>query len=89
MILAHGANGDAKAAGQGGALPLPQPADSEQLGALLASKLYGPGNPGGLFAADQPIELAPSKDAPWEDAVAAFNAITRAGYTRVSFARPQ
>ncbi len=69
--------------------PLPQPADSEQLGALLASKLYGPSNPSGLFAADQPIELAPTKDAPWEDAVAAFNAITRAGYTRVSFARPQ
>jgi biopolymer transport protein ExbD len=69
--------------------PLPQPADAEQLGALLASKLYGPRNPGGLFSADQPIELAPSKEAPWEDAVAAFNAITRAGYTRVSFARPQ
>jgi biopolymer transport protein ExbD len=69
--------------------PLPQPADAEQLASLLASKLYGPANPGGLFAADQPIELAPSKDAPWEDAVAAFNAITRAGYTRVSFARPQ
>ena len=69
--------------------PLPQPADAEQLGALLASRLYGPGNTAGLFAADQPIELAPSRDAPWEDAVAAFNAITRAGFTRVAFARPR
>ena len=66
-----------------------QPADAEQLTAILESRRYGPQNPGGLFAADQPIELAPSKDAPWQDAVAAFNAITRAGYTRVSFARPR
>ena len=69
--------------------PTPQPADAEQLTAILESRRYGPQNPGGLFAADQPIELAPSKDAPWQDAVAAFNAITRASYTRVSFARPR
>ncbi|MBM4007185.1 MAG: biopolymer transporter ExbD [Planctomycetes bacterium] len=69
--------------------PMPQPEDPEELGFLLASRRYGPENPAGIFAADHPIELAPSADAPWEDTVAAFNAITRAGYTRVSFARPQ
>jgi biopolymer transport protein ExbD len=69
--------------------PMPQPEDAEELGFLLASRRYGPENPAGIFAADHPIELAPSADAPWEDTVAAFNAITRAGYTRVSFARPR
>jgi biopolymer transport protein ExbD len=69
--------------------PMPQPEDPEELGFLLASRRYGPENPAGIFAADHPIELAPSADAPWEDTVAAFNAITRAGYTRVSFARPR
>jgi biopolymer transport protein ExbD len=69
--------------------PMPQPEDPEELGFLLASRRYGADNPAGIFAADQPIELAPSADAPWDDTVAAFNAITRAGYTRVSFARPR
>lgn len=69
--------------------PTPQPSDAEQLGAILASRRYGPQNPGGLFSADQPIELAPTKDTPWDDTVAAFNAVTRAGYTRVGFARPR
>lgn len=69
--------------------PTPQPSDPEQLTVILASRRYGPDNPGGLFASDQPIELAPAKDTPWDDTVAAFNAVTRAGYTRISFARPR
>lgn len=69
--------------------PTPQPSDAGQLGDILTSRRYGPQNPGGLFAADQPIELAPSKETPWDDTVAAFNAVTRAGYTRVGFARPR
>jgi biopolymer transport protein ExbD len=68
--------------------PLPQPASVEELVTLLRERRFGPGNPSGLFAADQPIELAPRRDAPWEDAVAIFNAVTRAGYTRVGFTRP-
>lgn len=68
--------------------PLPQPGTVEELVALLRDRRFGPGNPSGLFAADQPIELAPSREAPWEDAVAIFNAVTRAGYTRVGFTRP-
>ena len=69
--------------------PTPQPSDSEQLTSILASRRYGPDNPGGLFAADQPIELAPTRETPWDDTVSAFNAISRAGYTRISFARPR
>ena len=68
--------------------PLPQPGSVEELVTLLRDRRFGPGNPSGLFAADQPIELAPSREAPWEDAVAIFNAVTRAGYTRVGFTRP-
>ena len=68
--------------------PLPQPGSVEELVTLLQQRRFGPGNPTGLFSAEQPIELAPTKDAPWEDAVAIFNAVTRAGYTRVGFARP-
>ena len=69
--------------------PMPQPTGANDLGAMLAARRYGPGQPDGLFAADQPIELAPSREVPWEEAVAAFNAVTRAGYTRISFARPR
>jgi biopolymer transport protein ExbD len=69
--------------------PMPQPGDAVELGAMLATRRYGPGNPTGLFAAEQPIELAPAREVPWEEAVAAFNAVTRAGYTRISFARPR
>ena len=69
--------------------PMPQPAGANDLGAMLAARRYSAGNPTGLFAADQPIELAPAREVPWEEAVNAFNAITRAGYTRISFARPK
>jgi len=69
--------------------PMPQPEGANDLGVMLAARRYGPGNPGGLFAADQPIELAPAREVPWEEAVSAFNAVTRAGYTRISFARPR
>ena len=69
--------------------PMPQPSGANDLGALLAARRYGPGNPTGLFATDQPIELAPAREVPWEEAVNAFNAVTRAGYTRISFARPR
>lgn len=68
--------------------PLPQPSDAADLTSVLASRRYGPENPGGLFAADQPIELAPAADVSWERAVEIFNAVTRAGYTRVRFASP-
>jgi len=68
--------------------PLPQPSDAADLTNVLASRRYGPENPGGLFAADQPIELAPAADVSWERAVEIFNAVTRAGYTRVRFASP-
>ena len=68
--------------------PLPPAGSTEELVRLLRDRRFGPDSPRGLFAADQPIELVPSREAPWEDAVAVFNAVTRAGYVRVGFARP-
>jgi len=49
----------------------------------------GSGAPGervGLFASDHPILLDPDRDCPWDDTVAAFNALLRAGYRNVGFA---
>ena len=66
-----------------------QPDTFEQLTAIFNSKRYSPDNPSGLFPADQPIELAPSQDVPWDDAVAAFNGLVRAGYQQIHFAGPQ
>jgi biopolymer transport protein ExbD len=69
--------------------PMAQPDSFEQLTAIFNSKRYSPENPSGLFPADQPIELAPSQDVPWDDAVAAFNGLVRAGYQQIHFAGPQ
>jgi len=69
--------------------PMAQPDTFEQLTAIFNSKRYSTENPSGLFPADQPIELAPSKDVPWDDAVAAFNGLVRAGYQQIHFAGPQ
>lgn len=40
----------------------------------------------GLFLPDQSIHIDPDRDCTWEDAVAAFNAVVRAGYRNVGFA---
>ncbi|MCE9620482.1 MAG: biopolymer transporter ExbD [Planctomycetes bacterium] len=66
--------------------PMSQPDSFEQLSSLFASKLYSKENPSGLFPSDHPIELAPAKDVPWDDAVAAFNGLVRAGYQQIHFA---
>lgn len=69
--------------------PMAQPDTFEQLTAVLNSKRYSTENPTGLFPADQPIELAPAKDVPWDDAVSAFNGLVRAGYQQIHFAGPR
>jgi len=69
--------------------PMPQPDSFEQLTVTLNSKRYSKENPAGLFSCDHPIELAPAKDVPWNDAVAAFNGLVRAGYQQIHFAGPQ
>lgn len=46
-----------------------------------------PATPGaGLFTADHPIQIDPDRDCSWEDTVAVFNALLRAGYRNVGFA---
>jgi biopolymer transport protein ExbD len=69
--------------------PMSQPDSFEQLTALFNSKRYSTENPSGLFPSDHPIELAPAKDVPWNDAVSAFNGLVRAGYQQIHFAGPQ
>ncbi len=69
--------------------PIAQPESFEQLSTIFSSKLYSSENPSGLFPSDHPIELAPSKEVPWEDAVAAFNSLVRAGYQQIHFAEPR
>jgi len=39
----------------------------------------------GIFLPDQPILMDPDRDCTWEDTVAAFNAVVRAGYRNVGF----
>ena len=45
-----------------------------------------PGTTVGLFAANHPILLDPDQACSWEQTVAAFNALLRAGYRNVGFA---
>ncbi len=66
--------------------PMAQPESFEQLASIFQAKRYSRENPAGLFSADHPIELAPAQDVPWEDAVAAFNGLVRAGYLQIRFA---
>jgi len=51
-------------------------------GAAAASAASG----SGLFTANHPIQIDPDRDCTWEDTVAAFNALLRAGYRNVGFA---
>ena len=69
--------------------PMSQPDSFEQLTALFNSKRYSTENPSGLFPSDHPIELAPAKDVPWNDAVSAFNGLVRAGYQQIHFVGPR
>ncbi len=43
---------------------------------------------GNLLAPDHEIVISPQDDARWEHTLGAYNAVTRAGFERVRFARP-
>lgn len=43
---------------------------------------------GGLLAADHEMVIAPEEGARWEHTLGAYNAVIRAGFERVRFARP-
>ena len=66
--------------------PLGNTSTVEQLASFLASSRRG-AEGRGLFAGDHPMELVPDAEAPWEDVVAAFNAVLRARFTNVGFGR--
>ncbi len=59
--------------------------NAAQLERRLADVLLTRDTPRGLFAFDHPIRVISANDVPWEDVVAAFNAIMAAGYRSVAF----
>jgi biopolymer transport protein ExbD len=59
--------------------------DAAALEVALRDVLLSPTSPRGMFAADHPVRLAPAPDVPWVDVVAAFHAVTRAGYRSIAF----
>jgi len=64
---------------------LRSPRDAVELEVILRGALLDTSRPQGLFPVDHPIRLAPAPDVPWNDVVAAFNAVIAAGYRTVAF----
>ncbi len=64
---------------------LAQPIDVRGLEAILHDAMIAPDRPQGLFAESHPVRIAPGHDVPWNDVVAAFNAVVGAGYRSVAF----
>ena len=64
---------------------LAQPSDEAALERVLRDAVLTEDRPSGLFAPDHPVRIAPSADVPWEDVVAAFRAVTAAGFRSVAF----
>lgn len=64
---------------------LAQPADARALAQTLRDAMLTPAQPGGIFPPEHPVRIAAAADAPWQDVVAAFNAVMSAGYTSVAF----
>ena len=52
---------------------------------ILRDAMITDATPNGLFTADHPVRLAPGRDVPWSDVVAAFRAVTGAGYRSIAF----
>ncbi|UCD74656.1 MAG: biopolymer transporter ExbD [Phycisphaerales bacterium] len=68
--------------------PYQQPDTFEELLTFLRERQIGPFTTRGLFEADHPIIIEPTRTARWEHAMGAFNAAARARYTNITFARP-
>jgi hypothetical protein len=69
--------------------PYPQPEDFDALYEFLRQRQINELTSGGLFAADHPVIIQPTRTTSWEHAIEAFNAAARARYTNVIFAQPQ
>jgi len=67
-----------------------RPASFDALAAALTRVRRGtapePANTG-LFLAEHPVLIAPTRECGWQDAVDAFNAAVRAGFRNIGFAR--
>ena len=68
--------------------PYRQPRTFEELHDFLARRRIDASSTGGLFEADHPIVIEPTRTTAWQHAMAAFNAAARARFTNVIFARP-
>jgi len=64
---------------------LAQPRDAAELSRILRDALISTDTPGGLFAAEHPVRIAPEPELPWQDVVAVFDAVRGAGYRMVAF----
>ncbi len=68
--------------------PYEQPRNFQQLYEFLMQRQINPQTTMGLFEADHPIIILPTRSTRWEHAIEAFNAAARAGYKNVTLAKP-
>ncbi len=68
--------------------PYPQPRSFDDLAHFLHEHQISEATPAGMFAPDHPIIVRPAAITRWEHAIETFNAVVKAGYTNVTFARP-
>jgi len=68
--------------------PYPQPSSLTSLMQFLQERRISTETPHGMFEANHPVIVRPSSATTWEHTVDTFNAVVRAGYTNVTFARP-
>ena len=64
--------------------PYPQPASFADLYDFLRRRQISETTVGGLFAADHPIIIEPTKSTQWQHALETFNAAARARYSNVT-----
>lgn len=69
--------------------PFTQPATFEELYVLLRDQQIGPDSMRGLFEVNHPIIIQPGGATRWDHVIGALNAIKRARYTNINFAKPQ
>ena len=69
--------------------PYRQPASFEELFEFLRQRQITEHTVGGLFEPDHPMVIVPTRTTRWEHVIDAFNALARAQYTNVTFAKPR
>ena len=68
--------------------PYSQPTSFDDLYTFLSSRQVRAETTGGMFPAEHPIIVQPTRSTRWEHAMEAFSAAARARYTNVTFAKP-